>query len=90
MTVHAFCEPSTATPYSRIHIREVGPEGLLPGGGIKVGPLCNPDRGLGWDVREATVSEVRGWLDEMTKPGWRLVINPICRPCAESFLIIHA
>lgn len=45
----AFCEPRPATTHSRIHVRVVGPEGRMYGGGIPGPALCGHDS-LSWDV----------------------------------------
>lgn len=49
--VLSFCEPVTATPFSKWHIREVGPEGLKLDGGIPNEPLCGRDLRHGWDLQ---------------------------------------
>lgn len=56
---HAFCESVHATPDSPVHLRAVGSEGLLPGGGIPTAALCGRDVHGGWDLAEDAVTPER-------------------------------
>src|SRR5690242_13327177 len=47
----AFCERSTATAYSKEHIRMVGREGLKLGGGAPDTALCGTPLRAGWDLQ---------------------------------------
>ena len=58
----SFCEGSWATAISPTHIRRVGPEGLMPGGGVQVLTLCGRVFGNGWDVRPVDADRDRPGL----------------------------
>ena len=47
----SFCERSTATAFSKEHIRWVGAEGLKFGGGAPDTTLCGAPLGAGWDLQ---------------------------------------
>lgn len=69
-----FCEPTSATPTSRVHIRllEGAPK---PSGGIVGDVLCGRDLTGGWDVPgEVSADAVRRTLDAET--------GPTCPACA--------
>lgn len=75
----AYCEPSHATTVSATHIRTVGPEGLMTGGGVPTPALCGRDLRAGWDLRSVTartLAEVRVDYD----PNWP---GHVCRTCRD-------
>lgn len=75
---HAFCEPSNATPTSRVHIREVSDSRLYPGGGIPSQPLCGFDLRHGWDLPGVvTLEKVAAGIGAET--------GPTCRACATAY-----
>lgn len=75
--MYAFCERSTATPHSHLHIREVTDGRSYPGGGIPNPALCGADMLRGWDWGQAVTADViRAYL----MPGHA---QPMCVPCAD-------
>lgn len=80
----AFCERSMATEYSQNHIRQVGPEGLLPGGGVPGAALCGMDLHKGWDLPQVpvTVEMVRALREPRTGDGKVF----LCGGCADAAL----
>lgn len=79
----AFCEPSWATTESREHIRQVGPEGLLPSGGIPEPALCGQDLAKGWDLPAEVTAETVHALASPRDGDGRVFL---CTPCAEVYL----
>ena len=78
----AFCERSTATPTSPIHIRRVGEEGLKLGGGIPALPLCGSDLWHGWDLSgPVTPDAVR--VQSTPRPGDGRVF--LCSGCTAAY-----
>lgn len=70
---YAFCEPSTNTGIGVEHIRVVGPEGLLVGGGVKGPTLCGRTWPNGWDTQGEVNAET-------------VNSDHACRKCAEQSL----
>lgn len=83
MVQFAFCEPSWATAESPEHIREVGPEGLMPGGGVPVAALCGRDLAKGWDLAGAVTPETVQALASPRDGDGRVFL---CPPCADVYL----
>ena len=50
MSELSYCERSTASAMSPVHIRKVGGEGRKLGGGVPVPALCGSDLHHGWDL----------------------------------------
>lgn len=73
--VYAFCEPSTAGPLARFHIRRLSEKGLMPGGGIDTPFLCGRSRINGWDIENLRVTreevEVEGRTCQRCAVAWR-------------------
>lgn len=61
---YSYCERPTAGPTSPVHIRVVGPEGRLLGGGITGKALCGLSLNHGWDLPGPVVEEEKFCLDE--------------------------
>lgn len=81
---YTFCEPVSATATSHHHIRQVGSDGIKPGGGILGAALCGRDVSRGWDLAgEVTVASV----GSQPRPGDGRVF--VCPPCAEKYLHHH-
>lgn len=77
----AFCEAVTAGPLSPWHIREVGPEGRKPGGGVPNVALCGFDVRRGWDIQTAVTAEYAARL-ATPQPGDRSAgLCPRCHRC---------
>lgn len=83
---HAFCEPVSATPTSYEHIREVGEEGLKPGGGVPNLPLCGRDLRRGWDLKTPVTPDMVRTL-AAPRPGDGRVF--LCPRCADAYLRDH-
>lgn len=82
----AFCEPVTATPMSKEHIRPVGPEGLKLGGGVPVPALCGRDLHMGWDLETPVTADM---VDRLAapRPGDGRVF--LCGPCADAWRTLN-
>lgn len=76
MMAYAYCESSTAGPLTPWHIRRVGPEGVLPGGGA-LAPICNLAAVWigGWDIPGLTPS-----VEENDRQG-----SGVCQRCVVEF-----
>lgn len=73
---YAYCETVLATATSPWHIRQVGPEGLKPGGGVPGNALCGRDLLRGWDLnRPISLPDLR-MLQNYDGP-----LN-VCQACA--------
>lgn len=72
---YSFCEPVSATPTSRVHIRRVGAEGIKTGGGVTGAPLCGYDLHGGWDVPGPVTTPV-------VVAGIGAEVAPTCPDCA--------
>lgn len=80
----AFCERVTASPMSLEHIREVGAEGLMLGGGIPNVALCGADVRRGWDLSsEVTEGTVERLATARTGDGHVF----LCDTCARLWVI---
>lgn len=78
MAALSFCERSGASIYSKVHIRTVGPEGRLPGGGIPTPAMCGYDLRGGWDIDgDVTEKSIRDGVEDQT------AIGAVCDVCAE-------
>lgn len=73
-----FCEPSPATTFSRMHIRVVGVEGRLYGGGITGSALCGHSR-LSWDVEGPPL--ILAQIQAQPQDG---LVGRTCTACAEA------
>ena len=81
--MHAFCEKSTATPYSTLHIREMADDKSYPGGGIPNPALCGTDLLRGWDWGQAVSPDtIRA---QMIPPKQ---VQPLCEACASAALAV--
>lgn len=70
----SFCEPGGASPWTRTHLREIGPEGRMPGGGIPGKTLCDSNLRKGWDLDgDVTTASIQDAL----KPG----MGALCQTC---------
>lgn len=79
----AFCETSGASILSPVHIREIGVEGVLLGGGISGRALCGRDLALGWDLDPTTMPVSEGHIDTSVD------LNPTCARCADAWRARH-
>lgn len=77
----AFCETVHATPSSVEHLRTVGPEGLMLGGGAPGAALCGRDLALGWDLQRPVTAETVARLTTPDDTGR----GALCAACAERF-----
>ena len=82
----AFCEHSMAGPTSPEHIRRVGPEGLLPGGGAPGTALCGRDLLRGWDLPQPPVTAEAVHRLRSPRAGDGRVF--LCGGCADAALAI--
>lgn len=80
---YAYCEPTWATPLSKEHIRKVGPEGLMLGGGVPGEALCGRDLARGWDVPR-NVDHTSALVLSSPRLGDGRVF--LCPVCADTYL----
>lgn len=72
------CETVFAGPRSFWHIRQVGPEGLKPSGGVTSKALCGRDLRGGWDIPGFSVKVSDTALDPR-----------MCTRCVAEMMIIE-
>ena len=77
----AFCETVHATPISVEHLRVVGPEGLMLGGGAPGAALCGRDLAQGWDLQRPVTDETVARLTTPDDTGR----GALCAACADRY-----
>ena len=75
----AFCERSTATAFSKEHIRRVGPEGLKLGGGAPDTTLCDYPLSGGWDLETPVTTERVRVLGSPRSGDGHVFLCGVCR-----------
>jgi hypothetical protein len=87
MTEFAFCERISATASSPQHIRRVGTEGLMLGGGAPETTLCGTLLRGGWDLPSPVTWTLVESLSTPRPSDGRVFL---CGDCAESYRSVFA